>query len=143
MIDGEMLCVSMVIFGPVMTATIQVYNNRTHTHVRAHTCMRTRTQIQTYTHAHRERERERKREREREREQIWGQFHFVNSNSTQFHLVNSNSTSNLSIPIFSIPFFSDSLPNIFYHEQTLRVPTWNTYSEQFIFQVGLSWKKYF
>ena len=29
--------------------------------------------------------------------QTWGQFHFVNSNSTQFHLVNS--TSNLSIPI--------------------------------------------
>ena len=31
--------------------------------------------------------------------QTWGQFHFVNSNSTQFHLVNSNSTSNLSITI--------------------------------------------
>ena len=29
--------------------------------------------------------------------QTWGQFHFVNSNSTQFHLVNSNSTSHLSI----------------------------------------------
>ena len=29
--------------------------------------------------------------------QTWGQFHFVNSNSTLFHLVNSNS--NLSIPI--------------------------------------------
>ena len=27
--------------------------------------------------------------------QTWGQFHFVNSNSTQLYLVNSNSTSNL------------------------------------------------
>jgi len=33
--------------------------------------------------------------------QTWGQFRFVNSNSTHFHLVNS--TSNFSIPNFSIP----------------------------------------
>jgi len=38
------------------------------------------------------------------RTQTWGQFHLVNSNSTQFHFVNSNqfhfvnSTSNLTIP---------------------------------------------
>ena len=54
----------------------------------------------------------------------------------QFHLVNS--TSNLLIPIPRL-----FLPNTFYQEQVLRVPTWNTYSEQFMFQVGLSWKKYF
>ena len=40
----------------------------------------------------------------------WGQFHFVNSNSTQFHSVNSNSNStlNLSIPIqFQMTLFLD------------------------------------
>jgi hypothetical protein len=42
--------------------------------------------------------------------QTWGQFYFVNFNSTQFHFVNSNSTANWSIPIqnvsIQIPLFT-------------------------------------
>ena len=49
--------------------------------------------------------------------------------SCQFHikLINSSPIPNLSIPI---PFFPTLfLPNTFYHELVLRVPTCNTYSE--------------
>ena len=88
--------------------------------------------------------------------QTWGQFHFVNSNSTRFPLVNSNCTSNWSIPIsipnVLIPILIPFLPTLFYllpftvsryFEYLLWVPSWDTYSELFIFQVGLSWEKYF
>jgi len=68
--------------------------------------------------------------------QCWGQFHLVNSNSTQFYLANSNSTSNLSIPIqfqfqifqFQFRGFSDSFCLILftmsrYSEHLLRILT--------------------
>ena len=74
--------------------------------------------------------------------QTWGQFHF--GNSTQFHLINSNSLiPNLSIQIPFLPtlFYLLLFTTSRYSEYLPRVPTCNTYSEQFIFQVGLSWKK--
>ena len=40
--------------------------------------------------------------------------------------------------LFCLLFFTTSR----YSEYLLRVPVWDTYSEEFIFQVGLSWKKY-
>ena len=44
----------------------------------------------------------------------------------------------------SIPFCQfHSIPLNSIWSIPIRVPTWNAYSEKFIFHVGLSWKKYF